>query len=252
MTYSIVIPTLNEVHSIPRLLESINCQTLRPKQVIIADAGSDDGTREIVESFGATIVPGGLPGEGRNRGASVVSADLILFLDADTILLQPDLIASSIAEMQKRNLDIVSCDVWPIEAGLGSKIGHYIYNSYVRMMAKIHPHIPGFFILVKKDLHDAIDGFDETVVFCEDHDYGLRAAKIGRFGYLERGKRIHVSTRRFKRDGILRSVAVYVLAEIHIWHFGPIRTNLFEYGFGHNEAHETHSIDKGGKARSGS
>lgn len=119
-------------------------------------------------------------------------------------------------------------------------------------MAKIHPHAPGFFILVKTDLHQAIDGFDETVVFCEDHDYGLRAAKIGKFGYLSRKKRIHVSTRRFKRDGILRSVAVYILAEFHIWVFGPIRTNIFGYGFGHDDVHETESIDKGGETRSGS
>ncbi len=76
-------------------------------------------------------------------------------------------------------------------------------------------------------------GFDETVVFCEDHEYVSRAAKHGRFGILN-DISIGVTTRRMDRDGRANIVAKYLLAEAHITFLGPIRHDFFKYGFGYD------------------
>ena len=53
-------------------------------QIIIADC-STDNTRELIKNYNKSIsvVDGGLPSVGRNKGASLCSSELLLFIDAD-------------------------------------------------------------------------------------------------------------------------------------------------------------------------
>ncbi|HRP68451.1 MAG TPA: glycosyltransferase, partial [Turneriella sp.] len=62
---SVVIPALNEERDLPELLSSLKAQSFRNFEVIVADAGSKDKTREIAQEFGARVVDGGMPGVGR-------------------------------------------------------------------------------------------------------------------------------------------------------------------------------------------
>ena len=86
---SVIIPTLNESAYLPALLDALRGQTRPPDEVIVADAGSTDGTVELVQAHGARVVPGGMPAVGRNAGAQVAIGDLFLFFDAD-VLPPPD------------------------------------------------------------------------------------------------------------------------------------------------------------------
>lgn len=43
MKVSVIIPTLNEAAYLPHLLEALARQTRPPDEVIVADAGSEDG-----------------------------------------------------------------------------------------------------------------------------------------------------------------------------------------------------------------
>ncbi|OGO45961.1 MAG: hypothetical protein A2W37_03645 [Chloroflexi bacterium RBG_16_63_12] len=47
---SVIIPTLNEVHTLPGLLDALTAQTRRPDEIIVADAGSKDGTAELARA----------------------------------------------------------------------------------------------------------------------------------------------------------------------------------------------------------
>jgi glycosyltransferase involved in cell wall biosynthesis len=67
MKASVIIPTLNESGLLPKLLDRLDRQTFRDFEIIVADAGSTDGTREICRSRGVTLVDGGMPAVGRNR-----------------------------------------------------------------------------------------------------------------------------------------------------------------------------------------
>ena len=75
-------------------------------------------------------------------------------------------------------------------------------------------------------------GFDESIVFCEDHDYAQRFKEFGKFGFL-RSTKIPVSIRRLDRDGRMKIAMKYLLAELHLAFVGPIRSNRFHYTFGH-------------------
>ena len=231
---SIIIPTKNEEEYLPILLTSIGNQSLQPKEIIVADAWSTDRTRQIAESFGAKVVDGGMPGPGRNRGAAVATGEYLLFLDADVQLTDVYFLEKALGELIERKLDFATCDVEPLSRKWIDRVFHDFYNVYTRVLAKVHPHAPGFCIFARADKHRMIGGFDETVVFCEDHDYVVRGQKIGSFGIL-RSAKVPVSVRRLERDGRWEVAVKYALAEAHIMALGPVRSDIFHYSFGHKK-----------------
>ncbi len=230
---TIVIPTKNEEAFLPTLLDSIRRQTLQPNKIVVADAGSTDRTREIAQSYGAIVVEGGMPGAGRNRGAVHADTELVLFLDADVELRDPNFLKKAVGEMLERKLDLATCDVFPLSDAAVDHFLHKAYNTYARAWGSLFPHAPGFCMFVRKPMHEQINGFDETVTFCEDHDYAQRLKKIGTFGFLEATK-IPVSIRRLDRDGRIKIAMKYMAAELHLALIGPIRHNKFRYTFGHS------------------
>lgn len=232
--YSIVIPTYNEERYIGELLSKLRTQTLQPKEIIVADAFSTDKTREIAKSYKAKVIDGGLPGPGRNRGIEKSKTDIVLFLDADVIITEDDFLERAVTEFIERDLSISTADLWPIHGTKHDYLAYRVYNTYVHLLKNIRPHVPGFFILVKKSLHEEIGGFDETVIFLEDQEYVSRAARRGTFDFLT-SVVVMASTRRQDRDGRLNMEVKYILAELYMIFFGPIRTNIFNYTFGHDE-----------------
>ncbi len=234
---SVVIPTKNEERWLPELLASIKSQTLQPAEVIVADAHSTDRTVAIAQSFGARVVEGGPVAIGRNRGAQVARGSLLFFLDADDVLKDPHFFEKAVSEMLERKLDLATCNVESLSVRALDQYLHKTYNTYARICGSRFPHAPGFCMLVRREAHEAIGGFDESVIFCEDHDYATRLAKIGSFGFL-RSVTIPVSVRRLERDGRLMIALKYLLAELHLAFLGPIRHDRFHYTFGHAQKKE--------------
>ena len=86
---SVVIPTLNAEAHLPDTLSCLVGPTARGlvRQVIVADGGSGDATRNIADAAGADIV---VCEKGRGtqlaKGATAAKCDWLLFLHADTVL----------------------------------------------------------------------------------------------------------------------------------------------------------------------
>ncbi len=228
---SIIIPTFNEERFLPKLLTSLKRQSVLPQEIIVADAFSIDHTREIAKSYGCKIVNGGLPSISRNSGARKATEEILLFLDADVVL-PPYFLEKTIKEMTERKLDITSCFVTPKSNLRIDKILHQLANQYMKLTQEFYPHIPGFCIFVKRNVHISIKGFDESLILAEDHDYVKRAKKISKFGYLKSYK-IPVSVRRLSKDGRIRIALKYIAIELHLIFIGKIKNNIFNYKFGH-------------------
>ncbi|MFZ2803753.1 MAG: glycosyltransferase [Patescibacteria group bacterium] len=229
---SIVIPVKNEEKMLPKLFETIKAQTFKDYEVIVADAHSTDGTVSVAESYGARVVEGGMPGPGRNKGAIAAKGDIIAFFDADVQMPSPKFLEDCVAEMERKKLDVVTCKVKPLSRKPIDRAMHEAYNAYVIATAKVRPHAPGFCILVRRHVHQGINGFDEQVVFAEDHDYVQRAKKQGhKFGIL-RSHPIAVSVRRLEKDGRISIALKYIFGELHMVTKGAIKEDLFEYQMG--------------------
>ena len=232
---SIIIPTLNEEDFLPRLLECLRNQSFRDFEVVVADAGSTDKTRQVAASYGARLVRGGLPSAGRNAGAAAAKGDVLLFLDADVEFPHHQFLEAMMNGFLSQRLDIATTLITPLSDKSLDALFYGFYNSYIYATQKFMPHAHGFCIMAKRKWHQAIGGFDPKVLLAEDHDYAQRAAKAGaRFGVL-RGLRIPVSTRRFISDGHLSTAARYVLCELHMWTLGSVKSDIFKYRFGYNK-----------------
>src|SRR5277367_4562338 len=79
---TICIPAKNESRLLPGLLKSLTLQDyphMQHTKVFLADAGSNDGTPEIANSFrdrlDIEVIPGGLPSFGRNAGAARATSE---------------------------------------------------------------------------------------------------------------------------------------------------------------------------------
>ena len=229
-TTSVIIPTLNEVAFLPGLLDALNAQTHPPAEIIVADAGSKDGTIEAAQARGARVVPGGMPGPGRNAGARAARSDLFLFLDAD-VLPHSDFSERAVEEFTQQGYAVATCGTEALGDDLGDKIITEATNLYLQIIQPISPHAPGFCILARREMHQAIGGFDETLKLSEDHDYVRRASQHGTFGVLM-SVRIPVSMRRLEKEGIVGLALKYLWCEMYALAGKPIRSMPFEYEFG--------------------
>lgn len=86
---TVVVPVLNEAASLGALLADLDQQALPPAEVIVVDAGSNDGTRELLrdaelrsERLRVIHLDGATPGRGRNAGIDAAATPLIATLDA--------------------------------------------------------------------------------------------------------------------------------------------------------------------------
>lgn len=206
---SIIIPTLNEVKYLPRLLASIQKQTLKDYEVLVADAGSTDKTTQIARKNGCKVINGGRPAVGRNAGAKAARGEYLLFLDADTILPEKFL-ESTLAEMSSRELDSASCYLTPQSNKRIDSILWGVSNLMVGIMQHTKKPIGiGVCIFSTRSLHDKMGGFCEELKIFEDGDYMHRAAKVGKYAVLKSSRAL-VSMRRFEAEGRLKLARLYV------------------------------------------
>lgn len=90
---SVVVPARDEAHNLPRLLSSLQGQTVAPLEVVVVDDGSTDATAAVAADHGAVVVateplPAGWAGKpwACATGVDAARGTVLLLLDADTSL----------------------------------------------------------------------------------------------------------------------------------------------------------------------
>ncbi len=110
MKVCLIISSYNRPDALELVLKSLGHQTVYPDEIIIADDGSGDATRSLIESYNRnTMLPvkhvwqadeGFRLARVRNLGLAQASADYVIFLDGDMVL-HPRFVASHVHYAQK-------------------------------------------------------------------------------------------------------------------------------------------------------
>jgi len=220
---SIIIPTLNEEKFLPKLLDSLVCQTQKDFEVIVVDGSSTDKTVELARTFSSKlpkleIVEGTkacLPFQ-RNLGAKHARGDWLAFVDADSVLM-PYFIDRLNVFIEK------TAPVWfttwclPDSNSVNDAIFTLFANVFWESMLIIkRPVAPGPLNCIRHDLFRSIGGYNETQAFNEDVEFGLRLTKYGaKLSFLR--ETLYVwSMRRIRREGRMKLMNQYILSMIPI------------------------------------
>ena len=115
LSVCIIIPAYNAGAYLAAALESALNQTRKPHSIIVVDDGSTDDTPEILRRFSAPVTVIRQSNQGlsaaRNAAMRQATADVIMFLDADDLLL-PNCIEDTVSVLEHNPaVDVVYSDV---------------------------------------------------------------------------------------------------------------------------------------------
>jgi succinoglycan biosynthesis protein ExoA len=199
---SVVLPVLNEGRDIGRLLREVLDQEPPPGgfEVIVADGGSTDRTRDIVAALGPThpnlmLVdnPRRLSSAGRNVGAQAARGRYIVFLDGhcsvprrDYLLRLCEVFQSTGAACLCRSqpLQNMAEGSWgrAIAAARHSILGHDPGSDiYGGDPAFTDPRSAG--AAYARDVFARLGGYDERFDACEDVEFNHRVGELGYRAY---------------------------------------------------------------------
>jgi len=203
-TLSIIIPTLNEERYVGALLSDLAGQTRAPDEVLVVDASSEDGTREVVGRFAfAQLLEGEPPVAcGRNLGGRSAKGDVMVFLDADARLPETFL-EDFLAEFEHRRLDVACPLYFPYHSTRAIKAFHIVFNLITRASQGVLPSGGGTCIAVRGGVFRGSTGFDPALKF-DDIEAIRRLSKGRRFGIVD--ERLYLSDRRYREGGVARTM----------------------------------------------
>lgn len=173
---AVIIPTLNEAAALPLLLADLGAQSGVSFEVVVSDGGSTDDTRALAAAALARCglagqVVCGAPGRGRqlNRGAAQTTAGWLLFLHADSRLVEPTALADGLALLAGEQVGTVAghCTlVFDLPVG-ERNVGYYLAELKARLgfPATIHGDQG---LWVPRSLFLSAGGFREDLPVLED------------------------------------------------------------------------------------
>lgn len=180
MQFSIIIPAKNEERNISLCLEALRGQCFSSDnfEVIVVDNGSTDGTVSVVESLGGQVYikPEFSISGLRNFGASVSSGDILIFLDADC-LPESDWLNNAATTLVDNQIGCTGST--PVAPENGTWV-EMVWSSFrTRRTNKCYTSwINSSNFIVRRELFDKVNGFNEDVKTCEDVDICMRLNKI--------------------------------------------------------------------------
>lgn len=176
---SFIIPAYNEEQNIGALIKSIHNQSHSlAYEVIVVDNGSDDATSEIVRHNGARLISypeGKSIASVRNCGVNQAIADILVFLDADTIVTD---------NWHKNILDTIKQLELNPNIITGSRCLAPDNNNWLtrywfsRLNDYSAQYINSGHLITTRFLFNKINGFSENLKTAEDYDFCMKAISV--------------------------------------------------------------------------
>ena len=206
---SVITPAYRAAATIGRALQSVAAQTLRPRQVIVVDDGSEDGTYEAAMALAGTMNGVDLKvvrqdnqgaGAARNRALREATGTHVAFLDADDEWL-PEKLARTMAHLEGSDYVLVSHDVRLAGDGGESVIDcarHFEAARDTFVSYFLRGYIATSTVVARRQALIAAGGFDEGLASGQDYELWLRLISAP-------GSRFHVFAGALTRNHVMEN-----------------------------------------------
>jgi rSAM/selenodomain-associated transferase 2 len=193
---SVIIPTFDEESTI---LSAIASASAGGVEVVVADGGSTDRTRDLASGAGATVIRAKRGrGSQMNAGAAVAGGEILIFLHADTVL--PPGFGDAVLDVLGQQ-EVSLC---AFRLSIAAKGWSYrVIEKMVQMRSRVCQMPYGDQALsVRADVFRDMDGYRDWPVM-EDYAFvdGLR--RVGRVTMARLS--VVTSPRRWRLGGVLRT-----------------------------------------------
>lgn len=243
--FSIIIPTLNEEHFVPNLLQDLEKQKEKNFEVIVVDSSSHDKTRETVLRF-TKLQLRFFENERknvsiqRNFGVRHSRGSYLIFLDADTRV-NPTFTRKLEKTIVKRKGLFFIPKIQSDDPETESKIVIDIINFFFELSQNFNrPFALGAGMIFERNYFITLGGFDEKLSMGEDYDLAIRSFSWGVRAKFLKDIFITYSLRRIRREGKLKSYYKFFLSNVQYLIRGKIEKGLIEYEMGGHLYNKTH------------
>lgn len=230
MKVSVVIPCLDCEDYLGAAIRSLLNQTHPPHEIIVADNGSTDGSRDVARSFGAPVRVIEVPQRGASRarlaGAAEAQGEALMFFDADD-LIAPETIAAMVGALASGAGNIATAPwyrleqsgpawVWAPPSCAPRRPGQDDLAAW--LTGWYHPPCS---VLWSREAYDRSGGWDPDIGVNDDGDIMMRGLARGNVlaptaqgaGFYRRTGEQSLSASGMSREGLGSRLAV--LERIH-------------------------------------
>jgi glycosyltransferase involved in cell wall biosynthesis len=242
--FSIVIPTLNEEHYLPRLLTDLQNQKDKDFEVIIIDGKSEDKTVQLAKSFQKDIDLHIHLAEKRNLsyqrnlGGDNAKGLYIIFIDADCEV-DTNFIQNLKISVQKDKYLVFLPALFPQGNSLVYGFFFKIHNFFIQLSQNLDKPMPSTSVMIfHKKFFDFLQGYiekkqhDKNIYFPEDHEILCRAKKYGVKAKYLTNVRVLFSMRRFEKQSKIKVMSTYLLSTIMMTFKGDMGETKIQYEMG--------------------
>lgn len=220
---SVVIPAHNEAIYLPRTLEALKAQDYPWFETVVVANGCTDATPEAARGLCDRLIVLSQKnlGVARNLGARMARGEILVFLDADT-LLEPHTLRCIAEEFRPEHAAGTICG--RPDCGKLRYKSFYAFKNLIHRL-RLHPGSSGV-ILCWRDQFLRAGGFDERLEVRENSHLMRRLCRWGRYTYISDAAAV-TSMRRFEQRGFAKMSWLWV----KVWFqsmFGDLTRRRYE------------------------
>lgn len=187
---AVVTTVYNQAEFLKATIESVLDQNYPRLSYFIKDAGSTDGTLDVLKSFGDRVdwksAPDSGLSSGLNQAFRQVNGEIMAYLNGDDLLTPGTLSYVAKAFQANPDIDVFYGHRIVIDRN-DHEIGRWVLPQHDAEAIKWADYIPQETMFWRRRVWDAIGPFDEDLQFAVDWDFILRAHRSGfRFKRLPR------------------------------------------------------------------
>jgi glycosyltransferase involved in cell wall biosynthesis len=220
---SVIVPAHNEEAYLGRTLEALQSQTYPLHEILVIANGCSDGTARIARNRCDRLVVLSRKGisHARNVGAHAARGDILIFLDADTVL-EPDAL-DIVAEQFTRDFSAGTLKGKPDSSRLAFRLLYGLKN--LMHICWLHKGSIGV-ILCWKDYFEAAGGFDERLHVMENSEFIRKLERMGKYRCIWTTAAT-TSMRRYEKTGFWKTTGLW----FKLWaqsHWRGLRGKMYE------------------------